>query len=57
MIQVVRKRPVLALIATAALVAVVTAGATLGVLQTLTILASIGTALVMGALVVGSFAR
>jgi hypothetical protein len=51
MIKVVRKRPVLAFIAAVALATVVAVGAAIGVIQTITILATIATAVVMGCLV------
>ncbi|WP_378949811.1 hypothetical protein [Mesorhizobium sp. ANAO-SY3R2] len=56
MIEFIRKRPVLALVVAAFLAAVVAVAATIGVLPTLTLLATIGTALVMAGLVIGSFA-
>lgn len=56
MIDFIRKWPMLILAVVVALVVLVAASATIGVVQTITMLAIVGTALVMGAIVVGSIA-
>lgn len=56
MIDFIRKWPMLILAVVVVLVVLVAASATIGVVQTITMLAIVGTALVMGAIVVGSIA-
>jgi len=57
MIEIIRKRPLLALVVVAVVAALVTAGVTIGVIQTATFVAMGATAAVMGAIVIGSVAR
>ncbi|WP_157173610.1 hypothetical protein [Pseudaminobacter salicylatoxidans] len=57
MIEIIRKRPLLALVVVVLVAALVTAGFTIGVIQTATFVAMGATAAVMGAIVIGSVAR
>ncbi|PWJ86608.1 hypothetical protein C7441_101489 [Pseudaminobacter salicylatoxidans] len=57
MIEIIRKRPLLALVIVAVVAALVTASVTIGVIQTATFVAMGATAAVMGAIVIGSVAR